>query len=75
MYRLENMKIQGNNSINFGWSCETHRQIMSAAIKDLPQFEKYRNTKKFYIMIRVASKKIEISMIAEHPTIFSDTAS
>ena len=49
MYRLENMKIQGNNSINFGWSCETHRQIMSAAIKDLPQFEKYRNTLEDYV--------------------------
>ncbi len=43
------MKVQGNNNINFGWSCETHKQIMSAAIKGLPQFEKYKNTLEDYV--------------------------
>ena len=40
------LKIQGsnNNSVNFGWSCETHKKIMSAAIKDMPQFAKYKDT-------------------------------
>lgn len=43
------MKIQGNNNVNFGWSCETHKKIMHAAIKDLPQFEKYKDTLEDYV--------------------------
>ena len=43
------MKIQGLNNVHFGWSCETHKKIMSAAIKDLPQFEKYRDTLEDYV--------------------------
>ncbi len=43
------MKIHANNSINFGWSCETHKKIMSAAIKDLPQFAKYKDTLEDYV--------------------------
>lgn len=45
------MKIQGNNNnnVNFGWSCETHKKIMSAAIKDLPEFAKYKDTLEDYV--------------------------
>ncbi len=43
------MKIQGNNNVNFGWSCETHKKIMSAAIKDMPQFAKYKDTLEDYV--------------------------
>ena len=43
------LKIQGNNNINFGWSCETHRKIMETAIKDLPQFEKYKDALEDYV--------------------------
>lgn len=43
------MKIQGNNNINFGWSCETHRKIMETAIKDMPQFAKYKDTLEDYV--------------------------
>ena len=43
------MKIHANNNINFGWSCETHKKIMSTAIKDLPQFAKYKDTLEDYV--------------------------
>ena len=43
------MNIQGRNSINFGWSCETHRKIMETAVNGLPQFEKYRSTLEDYV--------------------------
>ena len=43
------MKIQGNNQINFGWSCETHKKIMETAIKDMPQFAKYKDTLADYV--------------------------
>lgn len=37
------MNINPNrNNLNFGWSCHTHKVIMDTAIKDMPQFEKYR---------------------------------
>ena len=43
------LKIQGNNQINFGWSCETHKKIMETAIKDMPQFAKYKDTLADYV--------------------------
>lgn len=43
------MKIQGNNQINFGWSCETHKKIMETAIEDMPQFAKYKDTLADYV--------------------------
>lgn len=43
------MKIQGSNNVNFGWSCETHKQIMRTAIKDMPQFAKYQDLMEDYV--------------------------
>ena len=43
------MKIHVNNGINFGWSCETHKKIMETAIKDLPQFDKYKDIMTDYV--------------------------
>lgn len=43
------MKIQGGNNVNFGWSCETHKQIMRTAIKDMPQFAKYQDLMEDYV--------------------------
>ena len=43
------LKIQGSNNVNFGWSCETHKKIMEAAVKDLPQFAKYKDTLEDYV--------------------------
>lgn len=43
------MKIQGGNNVNFGWSCETHKQIMKTAIKDMPQFAKYQDLMEDYV--------------------------
>lgn len=43
------LNIQGNNNVNFGWSCETHKKIMSTAIKDLPEFQKYKDTLEDYV--------------------------
>lgn len=43
------LKIQGSNNVNFGWSCETHKKIMSAAIKDMPQFTKYKDLMEDYV--------------------------
>lgn len=40
-----NMNINSYNraNINFGWSCETHKQIMDTALNDFPEFELYRD--------------------------------
>lgn len=43
------MKIQGGNNVKFGWSCETHKQIMRTAIKDMPQFAKYQDLMEDYV--------------------------
>lgn len=43
------MNINPKNNINFGWSCETHRKIMETAIKDMPQFAKYKDTLEDYV--------------------------
>jgi hypothetical protein len=43
------LNISGSNNVNFGWSCETHRVIMETAIKDMPQFNKYKETLEDYV--------------------------
>lgn len=43
------LNINSKNNINFGWSCETHRKIMETAIKDMPQFAKYKDTLEDYV--------------------------
>ncbi len=44
------MNINPNrNNINFGWSCETHRVIMETAIKDMPQFAKYKSALEHFV--------------------------
>ena len=44
------MNIQNNKSnVNFGWSCETHRQIIATAIKDLPEYKKYQKDLEYYV--------------------------
>lgn len=44
------MNINPNrNNINFGWSCHTHKVIMDTAIKDMPQFEKYRDKLEHFV--------------------------
>lgn len=35
--------------INFGWSCETHRAIMDTAIKEVPQFSKFKDKLEHFV--------------------------
>lgn len=43
------MNISTGNNVNFGWSCATHKKIMETAIKDMPQFAKYKDTLEDYV--------------------------
>lgn len=36
-------------NVNFGWSCETHKEIMDTALKDFPEFHKYRDIFNDYV--------------------------
>lgn len=37
------MNIRSVNNINFGWHCDTHKNITQAALKDFPQFQQYQD--------------------------------
>ena len=44
------MNINPNrNNVNFGWSCHTHKVIMETAIKDMPQFAKYKEKLEHFV--------------------------
>lgn len=44
------MNINPNrNNVNFGWSCHTHKVIMDTAIKDMPQFAKYKEKLEHFV--------------------------
>ena len=44
------MKINGiNNSPNFGWNGYTHKRMVETAIKDMPQFDQYKDVLGDYV--------------------------